>query len=148
MSVQLNHTIVSCRDQQRSAAFLTGILALPPATRFGHFLVVQADNEVSLDFSETSGPITPQHYAFLVGEAEFDAAFERLLDQDLPYWADPGRTQSQAINHRDGGRGLYFQDPDGITLEFACWVKEFTATDNQAVPKTASDRRSPVEAVG
>ena len=59
MSVQLNHTIVSCRDQQRSAAFLTGILGLRPATRFGHFLVVQADNDVSLDFAETSGPITP-----------------------------------------------------------------------------------------
>jgi catechol 2,3-dioxygenase-like lactoylglutathione lyase family enzyme len=75
MSVQLNHTIVSCRDQQRSAAFLTGILGLPPATRFGHFLVVEADNGVSLDFSDTSGEIAAQHYAFLVGEQEFDAAF-------------------------------------------------------------------------
>jgi catechol 2,3-dioxygenase-like lactoylglutathione lyase family enzyme len=117
MSVQLNHTIVSCRDQQRSAAFVTGILGLRPATRFGHFLVVEADNNVSLDYAETSGPITSQHYAFLVSEAEFDAAFERLLDQNLPYWADPGRTQSQAINHRDGGRGLYFEDPDGHLLE-------------------------------
>jgi catechol 2,3-dioxygenase-like lactoylglutathione lyase family enzyme len=117
MSVQLNHTIVSCRDQQRSAEFLTGILGLSPATRFGHFLVVQADNGVSLDFSEASGPITSQHYAFLVGEAEFDAAFERLLAQDVPYWADPSRTQRQAINHRDGGRGLYFEDPDGHLLE-------------------------------
>jgi catechol 2,3-dioxygenase-like lactoylglutathione lyase family enzyme len=114
---ELNHTIVYCRDQQRSAAFLSGILGLPPATRFGHFLVVQADNSVSLDFSETSGPITPQHYAFLVSETEFDAAFDRLREQDLPYWADPGRTQSQTINHRDGGRGLYFQDPDAHLLE-------------------------------
>ena len=78
MSVQLNHTIVSCRDQQRSAAFLTGILGLPAATRFGHFLVVEADNGVSLDFAETSGAITAQHYAFLVGEEEFDAAFGRI----------------------------------------------------------------------
>ena len=117
MSVQLNHTIVSCRDQQRSAAFLTGILGLRPATRFGHFLVVQADNDVSLDFAETHGPITPQHYAFLVSETEFDATFDRLREQDLPYWADPGQTRSQVINHRDGGRGLYFEDPDGHLLE-------------------------------
>ena len=117
MSIQLNHTIVSCRNQQRSAAFLTGILGLRPATRFGHFLVVEADNNVSLDYAETSGPITPQHYAFLVSEVEFDAAFERLLDQDLPYWADPARTQRQALNRRDGGRGLYFEDPDGHLLE-------------------------------
>jgi catechol 2,3-dioxygenase-like lactoylglutathione lyase family enzyme len=117
MSVQLNHTIVSCRDQQRSAAFLTGILGLPAATRFGHFLVVEADNGVSLDFSETSGDITSQHYAFLVGEEEFGAAFGRIREQGLAYWADPGRTRPGAVSDRDGGRGLYFQDPDGHLLE-------------------------------
>lgn len=117
MSVQLNHTIVSCRDQQRSAAFLTGILGLPAPARFAHFVVVEADNGVSLDFAETADDITPQHYAFLVGEEEFDSAFGRIRDQGLSYWADPGRTQPGVINQRDGGRGLYFQDPDGHLLE-------------------------------
>jgi catechol 2,3-dioxygenase-like lactoylglutathione lyase family enzyme len=117
MSVQLNHTIVSCRDQQRSAAFLTGILGLPAATRFGHFLVVEADNDVSLDFSETSEDVAPQHYAFLVGEPEFDAAFARIREQGLDYWADPRQTRRGEINRRDGGRGLYFQDPDGHLME-------------------------------
>jgi catechol 2,3-dioxygenase-like lactoylglutathione lyase family enzyme len=117
VSVQLNHTIVSCRDQQRSAAFLTGILGLPAASRFGHFLVVQADNGVSLDFAETAEKIVPQHYAFLVGDEEFDAAFGRIKDQDVPYWADPGQTKTGVVNHRDGGRGLYFEDPDGHLLE-------------------------------
>jgi len=117
MSVQLNRTIVSCRDQERSAAFLSEILGLPPATRFARFLVVQADNGVSLDFAETSGLITAQHYAFLVSEQEFDQAFNRIRERELPYWADPARTQRQAINRRDGGRGLYFEDPDGHLLE-------------------------------
>lgn len=40
-------------------------------------------------------------------------------------------------------RSFYFQDPDGITLEFACWVKEFTSDDTQVPPKTAADRRVP-----
>ena len=117
MSVQLNHTIVSCRDQQRSAAFLTGILGLPPPARFAHFLVVEADNGVSLDFADTSGEITAQHYAFLVGEEEFDASFARIRGDGLPYWADPGRNRRGEINHRDGGRGVYFEDPDGHLLE-------------------------------
>ena len=117
VSVQLNHTIVSCRDQRRSAAFLTGILGLPTATRFAHFLVVEADNGVSLDFAETTGEIASQHYAFLLGEDEFDAAFGRIRDQELPYWADPGQTQHGVINHRDGGRGVYFEDPNGHLLE-------------------------------
>ena len=98
MSVQLNHTIVSCRDQQRSAAFLSEILGLPPATRFGHFLVVEADNAVSLDFAESSGEIAAQHYAFLVGEDEFDAAFGRIRDRGsnvlggIPVGESPGRS--------------------------------------------------------
>jgi catechol 2,3-dioxygenase-like lactoylglutathione lyase family enzyme len=117
MSVQLNHTIVSCREQERSAAFLTGILGLPPATRFGPFHVVQTDNSVSLDFRETTREITAQHYAFLVGEEEFDATFGRIRKQGLSYWADPGQSQRGAINHNDGGRGLYFEDPDGHLLE-------------------------------
>jgi catechol 2,3-dioxygenase-like lactoylglutathione lyase family enzyme len=117
VSVQLNHTIVSCRNQQRSAAFLSEILGLPPASRFGRFLVVEADNGVSLDYAETSDPITAQHYAFLVGEEEFDAAFARIREREVPYWADPGRTQPGVINHRDGGRGVYFEDPDGHLLE-------------------------------
>jgi catechol 2,3-dioxygenase-like lactoylglutathione lyase family enzyme len=117
VSVQLNHTIVACRDQQRSAAFLAEILGLRPPARFGPFLVVEADNNVSLDFRETSGDITSQHYAFLVGEEEFDAAFGRIREQDLAYWADPGQTQRGEINRRDGGRGLYFEDPDGHLLE-------------------------------
>jgi catechol 2,3-dioxygenase-like lactoylglutathione lyase family enzyme len=117
MSVQLNHTIVSCHDQQRSAAFVTEILGLPPTTRFGHFLVVQADNGVSLDYSETSEEIRSQHYAFLVGEEEFDASFDRIRERGVAYWADPGQTRSGQINTRDGGRGLYFEDPDGHLLE-------------------------------
>jgi catechol 2,3-dioxygenase-like lactoylglutathione lyase family enzyme len=117
MSVQLNHTIVSCRDQQRSAAFLSEILGLPPPTRFAHFLVVQADNDVSLDFSETNGEIRAQHYAFLVGEEEFDASFGRIKERGVTYWADPGQTRRGEINTRDGGRGLYFEDPDGHLLE-------------------------------
>ena len=117
MSVQLNHTIVSFRDQQRSAAFLAEILGLPPATRFGHFLVVEADNHVSLDFSETSREIAPQHYAFLVDEENFDASFSRIRERALTYWADPGQTRREEINTRDGGRGLYLEDPDGHMLE-------------------------------
>ena len=32
-------------------------------------------------------------------------------------WADPGQTEAGQINHNDGGRGVYFEDPDGHLLE-------------------------------
>ncbi len=117
MSVQLNHTIVWCRDKQRSAAFVTDVLGLPPATRFGPFLVVETANGVSLDYHDTDGEIAHQHYAFLISEAEFDQIFGRIRERGLPHWADPGRTRSSQINHGDGGRGVYFEDPNGHLLE-------------------------------
>jgi catechol 2,3-dioxygenase-like lactoylglutathione lyase family enzyme len=117
MSVQLNHTIVACRDQQRSAGFLTEILGLPAATRFGHFLVVGTDNGVSLDFAETDRDIASQHYAFLIGEEDFDVIFGRITERGVPYWADPGRKRPGEINHNDGGCGVYFADPDGHLME-------------------------------
>jgi catechol 2,3-dioxygenase-like lactoylglutathione lyase family enzyme len=117
MSAQLNHTIVWCRDQQTSANFLADILGRPPPTRFSHFLVVELDNGVSLDFSGGHQEVARQHYAFLIGEADFDAVFGRILERGLDYWADPARSRPGEINHHDGGRGVYFPDPDGHLLE-------------------------------
>jgi catechol 2,3-dioxygenase-like lactoylglutathione lyase family enzyme len=114
---ELNHTIVWCSDKQRSATFLTDILGLPPARPFFHFLVVDLQNGVSLDFYQKEGPIARQHYAFLVSDEEFDAGFERITSQGLSYWADPARTQPGEINHHFGGRGIYFFDPDEHLLE-------------------------------
>ena len=114
---ELNHTIVWCSDKARSAEFLTGILGLPPARTFHHFLVVDLSNRVSLDYFQKEGSVARQHYAFLVSEAEFDAAFARIEAQGLTYWADPARTRPGEINRHDGGRGVYFEDPDGHLLE-------------------------------
>jgi hypothetical protein len=50
MAVQLNHTIVWCRDKKSSSAFLARILGCSPAAPFYHFMVVQLANNVSLDF--------------------------------------------------------------------------------------------------
>ena len=96
MAVQLNHTIVSVRDKHESAMFLAEILGVGPPTAFGPFLVVQVDNDVSLDFADDHGPVHPQHYAFLVGEADFDDIFGRVNARGLAYWADPGRRRPDA----------------------------------------------------
>jgi catechol 2,3-dioxygenase-like lactoylglutathione lyase family enzyme len=117
MSVELNHTIIWCSDKARSADFLTGILGLPPARTFLHFLVVDLANNVSVDFYQKDGGVAPQHYAFLVSEPEFDAAMNRIGEQSVQYWADPARNKPGEINRHYGGRGVYFADPDGHLLE-------------------------------
>ena len=117
MPVQLNHTIVRSHDKHASATFLATMLGLPTPVPFAGFLVVQVDNDVSLDFADADEPITPQHYAFLVGEEEFDAIFARIAERELQYWADPGRRRAGQINTHDGGRGVYWQDPSAHLLE-------------------------------
>jgi catechol 2,3-dioxygenase-like lactoylglutathione lyase family enzyme len=117
MTAQLNHTIVWCRDKDESSAFLTEVLGLSPATTFGPFRVVELDNGVSLDYHDTSGDIASQHYAFLIGEDDFDRVLERLAARGVGHWADPGQRRPGEINRDDGGRGMYFEDPDGHLLE-------------------------------
>jgi catechol 2,3-dioxygenase-like lactoylglutathione lyase family enzyme len=117
MPVHLNHTIVRVRDKQEAATFLAEILGLPAPTSYGPFLIVQVDNDVSLDYADDHGDAVPQHYAFLVTESEFDEIHGRIRERGLPYWADPFQRKDGEINHNDGGRGLYWQDPNGHMLE-------------------------------
>jgi len=117
MPVRLNHTIVAARDKHESATFLAEILGVPDPKPYGRFLVVDVDNGVSLDFADDDGPVHPQHYAFLVDESEFDEIFGRIRERGLQYWADPGRRRPGEINTNDGGRRVYWADPNGHFLE-------------------------------
>ena len=50
-------------------------------------------------------------------KADFDAVFGRIQEQGIQYWSDPGHSRPGEINRNDGGRGVYFPDPDGHYLE-------------------------------
>jgi catechol 2,3-dioxygenase-like lactoylglutathione lyase family enzyme len=118
MAVQLNHTIVAARDKKAAADFLATILGLAVGPPFGPFLPVETSNGVTLDFmTSTAQRIAPQHYAFLVSEEEFDVIFGRIQDAGIEFYADPGHRQVGRINHNDGGRGVYFADPNGHNME-------------------------------
>lgn len=116
MTVRLNHTIVDARDRDASAAFLARVLGIGPPGHFGRFATVETANGVSLDFAEAE-EVRAQHYAFLVDDGDFDEIFERVRDEGVAYFADPGHNRRGEINTRDGGRGFYFSDPDGHNLE-------------------------------
>jgi len=118
VNIKLNHTIVYSKDKHAAADFFTGLFGVPRAKPFGPFLGVEVANEVTLDFMDTDdAEIQAQHYAFLVGEQEFEQIFGRIKARGLKYWADPGQTEEGRINRHDGGRGVYFEDPSGHLLE-------------------------------
>jgi catechol 2,3-dioxygenase-like lactoylglutathione lyase family enzyme len=117
MAIHFNHTILSAHDSTASAKFLAEMLNLAAPRRWGPFQMVVTENGANLDYMDTDGEITPQHYAFLVSEGEFDEILSRIRDRNLAYWADPAWRQPNGINHHDGGRGVYFEDPNGHLLE-------------------------------
>jgi catechol 2,3-dioxygenase-like lactoylglutathione lyase family enzyme len=115
MSIEVNHLIVPATDKELSARFLADIVGLDLGAPVSHFQPVQIGH-VTLDYDDATD-IRPLHIAFLVDDATFDAAHRRLLDADVPTYADPGRSQPGQINHRYGGRGVYFDDPDEHLFE-------------------------------
>ena len=128
MAVQLNHTIVAARDQRRSAQFIAEILGLPAPRRSAPSSSSRSTTASRSTSSTTDGDDRPQHYAFLVGEEEFDEIFGRIRERGLDYWADPSQHEPGEINHHDGGRGVYSTTP--------------TATASRSSPaRTAADGR-------
>ena len=119
MAITFNHTIVAAKDREASARFLTELFGLPSAREFGPFLAVELNHGVSLDYAQAAEgeEIRPQHYAFLVSDDEFDAIYGRIVERGMQHWADPRGSRPGEINHNDGGRGVYFPDPDGHFLE-------------------------------
>ena len=117
MSIEINHLIVPASDKVASARFLADILGIEVEPAMGHFQPVQV-GPVTLDYdAATPTDIRPMHIAFLVDEATFDDAYARLVEGGVATYADPGRSQPGQINHRFGGRGVYFDDPDGHFFE-------------------------------
>jgi catechol 2,3-dioxygenase-like lactoylglutathione lyase family enzyme len=116
MSIELNHTIVPARDPQASAGFLADILGLTVDPPVSHFTPVTLANHVTLDYDQHDQPES-HHYAFLVSDEEFDAAFGRIQDRGVSFYADPACRQAGQIYRKRGGRGTYFRDPDGHLME-------------------------------
>lgn len=128
MTVQLNHTIAHAKDPEGEARWLCDMLGLAPPTKYPPFDVVTLDNGAQIDFLAAGDyRIEPIHYAFLVSDAEFDEIYGRITERGLEHWADPHKQHPGEINHHDGGRGVYWETPDGrhlleiITVPYGGW---------------------------
>ena len=116
VTIELDHTIVPSRDKEAAARFFSRIFGLNYNGTVSHFAPVRVNGNLTLDFDEASD-FEPHHYAFKVSEAEFDAIFGRIKADGVIYGSGPGAFEDMQINHRGGGRGVYFRDPDGHILE-------------------------------
>jgi catechol 2,3-dioxygenase-like lactoylglutathione lyase family enzyme len=116
MPITLNHTIVPAHDKEASAKFFADIFGLTFDGPSGHFAPVKVNDSLTMDFDNRE-EFESHHYAFKVEEDEFDAIFERVQAAGLPFGSGPSTKTDMQINHRRGGRGFYFPDPSGHSLE-------------------------------
>lgn len=116
MAIMLDHTIVPAHDKEASARFFAHIFGLSYDGPKAHFAPVRVNDSLTLDFDNASG-FEHHHYAFRVSEPEFQAIYARVKDEGVVYGSGPGALTDMAINHRRGGNGFYFRDPNGHVLE-------------------------------
>lgn len=118
MAIELNHTIVPARNKVASAKFFAKMFGLPfDESAVGYFAPVRVNETLTLDFDDDVDRFDVHHYAFKVSEAEFDAIFGRIQAEGIRYGSEPHSRDDMKVNHRGGGRGVYFCDPNGHILE-------------------------------
>jgi len=118
MTIRLDHTIVPAKDKAASAKFFAEIFGLDVTTA-GHFAKVRINDTLTFDFTNEREPRSGRshHYAFHVSDEEFDGIFSRVKAKGIPYGSGPFTHTDGLINKRRGGRGFYFEDPNGHLLE-------------------------------
>jgi catechol 2,3-dioxygenase-like lactoylglutathione lyase family enzyme len=116
MTIVLNHTIVPARDKVAAARFFADIFGLPFDARSGHFAPVRVNDSLTFLFDDDAS-FDSHHYAFQVNDAEFDSIFERIKQAGLTYGSAPWSLDDGKLNDWNGGRGVYFKDPNGHILE-------------------------------
>lgn len=116
MAIELDHTIVPAHDKIASAGFFARIFGLDYSGEVSHFAPVRVNDRLTLDFDDEDS-FEPHHYAFKVSESVFDQIFGRVKQEGISYGSGPRSLDDMQINHRGGGRGVYFLDPNGHILE-------------------------------
>jgi catechol 2,3-dioxygenase-like lactoylglutathione lyase family enzyme len=116
MTITLNHTIVPARDKVAAARFFAHIFGLKFDGRSDHFAPVRVNDTLTLLFDDDSS-FESHHYAFHVSQAEFEAILQRIKDDGITYGSAPWSLDDGKLNDWNGGRGVYFKDPDGHVLE-------------------------------
>lgn len=118
MAIELNHTIVPAKDKVASAKFFAMMFGLSfDENAVGYFAPVKVNETLTLDFHDDVDRFEVHHYAFKVSEPEFDAIFKRVQEAGIPFGSGPGNLEDGKRNSWNGGRGVYFRDPNGHILE-------------------------------
>ncbi len=118
MTIILNHTIVPTRNKVESAKFFAKMFGLPfDENEVRYFALVRVNDTLTFDFHDDVEQFEVHHYAFHVSDQEFDEIFTRVQEVHIPVGSGPRSLEDKRLNDWNGGRGVYFRDPNGHILE-------------------------------
>jgi len=118
MRIELDHFIVPSRDEIAAAKQLAALLDVEwGKAAVGPFTAVYVNAGLTLDFQSTKDPFPVSHYCFRVNDAEFDAILARVKAAGIPFRSDAFGSMDDKVAQRYGGRGFYFEQPDGHMWE-------------------------------
>ncbi|MGW8179207.1 MAG: VOC family protein [bacterium] len=118
MSLELDHAIVSVRDKRAAAELLAYLLDVHwEESATGRFIPVYVNDGLTLDFDEADGSLPVQHFCFRVSEEVFDAILARIRAKGIKYRSTPHGPVDMEVNTRNGGRNIYWEEPEGLVWE-------------------------------
>jgi catechol 2,3-dioxygenase-like lactoylglutathione lyase family enzyme len=118
MTIELDHVIVSARNQRASAKRLAELLGVRWAeTGAGPFSPVYVNDGLTLDFIDDEGPFPIQHFCFRVDQETFDAILERIKAAGIKYRSTVRGPEDMQVNMQYGGSIVYWNEPDGHQWE-------------------------------
>jgi len=117
----IDHIILNTNDIAASVDFYTKILGFKNEGEDGPFTVIRVSEGFTLQLAPW-GTEGNEHYAFAMSRADFDAAFSRIKDKQVPY-GDSFHSvgNNSGPGNETGARGagptVYFFDPNHHLIE-------------------------------
>lgn len=125
MQITLDHIVLEVRDVESTAAFYERVLGLEPV-RLAEFRAGEApfvSGRVSVEtlvdyfppdfWRDKARPQNPNHFCFTVSRREVANLRRRLARRGIPIT----RQSKRNFGARGWGVSLYFDDPDGVSVE-------------------------------
>lgn len=118
MRIELDHFIVPTRNKSASAKLLGDLLGVPwGEAEIGPFFAVYLNDGLTLDFIDTDEQFPVHHYCFRVGQDEFESMLARIKAAGIAFRSSVRGPIDRRISTQFGGRGLYWNEPDGHQWE-------------------------------